>query len=107
LKGRVYVDKSHSLQEMQDYIRGEIADASRHVLRRGPRNIFRRWEACLEAGSRHFEDLLWNKVSWTARGKRILNSARVQGSFVMKFLRQLPCSWTRLKIDTVCSHPSL
>ena len=58
LEGWVYVNKPYSLQEMEDYIRGKIADASRLVPRRGPRNIFRRWEVCLEAGSRHFEDLL-------------------------------------------------
>ena len=49
LKGRIYVNNPHSMQELQDYIRGEIADISSHVLRHGPRNIFRSWEACLEA----------------------------------------------------------
>lgn len=58
LKDRVYVNSPHSLQELKENIQREIADVSSAELRHVWRNIFRRCEACLEAGGQQFETLL-------------------------------------------------
>jgi len=46
------------LQELKENIQREVADVLKAELRHVWRNIFRRCEACLEAGGQHFEPFL-------------------------------------------------
>jgi hypothetical protein len=50
-------DSPLSLQQLDDFLR-EIINVSRHMLHRVLRNIFSRYEACLEAGGQYFEIIL-------------------------------------------------
>jgi hypothetical protein len=65
------------MQQFNGSIRGEFANTSQD-LRCLLINIFRDFEACLEAGGWDFENLLWNDGSWT-EGK--------SGLWILVFLR--------------------
>lgn len=69
---------------------------------RAPRNIFRKWEASLEAVGRHFETLVWNKVRSTVGGKTLFSCRRMQVLLGAELPRHLPCSGAWL---VGCSMP--
>ena len=56
-------NKPHSMQVKEDNIQRETTNLSRKGVHYVSKNIFRRCEACSEAGDKHSETLVQNKVS--------------------------------------------
>ena len=81
----------------------KIAVNWREVFRCVSRNIFRRYEAYLEAGGHPFRTLLWIKVSSTE--EKIWNTyfRRIQASYAINLTWHVLCWNERLKIHPVFS----
>lgn len=60
----VYMNSTHESQELKENIWRQTAYVSRQELCHVWKNIFRSFQACLEARVPHFETLLWHKASW-------------------------------------------
>ena len=58
LKGKAYANKPHTIQELENNIRREIAAISEDVLQATFANVKRRVQLCLDSGGEHFQHLL-------------------------------------------------
>jgi len=67
------VNNQHSFEDLKNNSLFEKKTGLKGV----PWNIFRRCKAWLQGGGRHFENLLWNKVSSIAGKIWIINSQRM------------------------------
>jgi hypothetical protein len=58
MKDEVYVNNSHTAEELKENIRPVVSSISQEQLRRVFRNVLTRCEGCLQAQGIHFEHLL-------------------------------------------------
>jgi hypothetical protein len=98
LKNKVCCNKRHTAEETQENSEVFTSNISQKLLRRVFRDVLTRCETCLQAYRRHFENILWSKVTII---DIISSNDEKQQYFAFTSWRKTRSSWVQGKTSPV------